>query len=270
MPIIKLTKNVSVITGSPNTLIYDNRIVIDQGNKNSTLNISAEVQLATHGHADHIAGLLDRNAKIRYLPLEDYWSITLMSRRAMTYGCSSKDSSIFTFDYVKENLENIDLSIRIPEVETVKLPGHTPGHTGYIIDNILYAGDAFFGDKVLENFSVPFYTDFWTSLETLEKLKDLVKGVDNIIISHGPIYNKNKMISLLEYNIFYSKKIINKILDFISSDELTVEEIVLKLKPNATPANILLNSMVVKSILFGLENVEYRVSSKGLVFRKIR
>ncbi|TRM92972.1 MBL fold metallo-hydrolase, partial [Sulfolobus sp. A20-N-G8] len=31
MPTIKLTKDVSVISGSPNTLVFDNRIIVDQG-----------------------------------------------------------------------------------------------------------------------------------------------------------------------------------------------------------------------------------------------
>ena len=78
MPTIRLSKNVSVITGSPNTLVYDNIAVIDQGGKNSSLDIKAEIQLATHGHSDHIAGLLKKDAKIKYLPPEDYWSLTLM------------------------------------------------------------------------------------------------------------------------------------------------------------------------------------------------
>ncbi|AAK42466.1 MBL fold metallo-hydrolase [Saccharolobus solfataricus] len=269
MPTVKLTKNITIMTGSPNTLIYDNRVVIDLGGKNSSVDINAEVQLATHGHADHIAGLLKKDAKIRYLPKEDYWSLTLMGRRAMIYGCSSKDSDIFTFDYVKENIESIDIEVRTSEIEVIKLPGHTPGHSGYIVDNVLYAGDAFFGEKVLEGFSVPFYTDFWTALESLNKVKELAKSVNNIVISHGPVYtNKNKMVSILESNIIYAQNLIGKILDMLSNNELTVEEIVVKLKQDLTPSNVLLNSVVVRSILFGLENIEYNVSQKGLVFRR--
>ncbi|WP_338603722.1 MBL fold metallo-hydrolase [Sulfolobus tengchongensis] len=269
MPTVKLTKDVSIITGSPNTMVYDNRVVIDLGGKNSSLDIKAEIQLATHGHADHIAGLLRKDAKIRYLPIEDYWALTLMGRRAMIYECSSRESEIFTFDYVKENLESLDNNVRDSEIEIIKLTGHTPGHSGYIVGNVLYAGDAFFGDKLLESFSVPFYTDFWAAMETLDKIKELMKTVDNVVISHGPVYtNKNKMMALLDNNIQYAEKLTKKILDILSINEATVEEIVVRLKQDITPTNVLLNSITIRSILLGLDSVEYNVTQKGLVFKK--
>jgi len=259
---LKLTKNVEVIQGSPNTLVYDNRVVIDLGGKNSNLEINAEVQLATHGHSDHIAGLF-KNAKTKYLPKEDYWSLTLMGRRAMIYGCSSKDNPYFTFDYIKEDLKE---EFQDTEIQKVKLPGHTPGHTVYIVDNVLYAGDAFFGQKVLENFGLPFYTDFWSALNSLYQLKELVKGVDYVVISHGPVYtNKKKMEELLDFNISFNEKLAQKIKEMITRNELTVEEITYRLSGNKDVANILLNSVTVKSILFGItKNV--RVSEQGIKF----
>ncbi|TRM77292.1 MBL fold metallo-hydrolase [Sulfolobus sp. B5] len=268
MPTIKLTKDVSVISSSPNTLVFDNRIIVDQGGKNSSIDINAEVQLATHGHADHIAGLFKKDAKIRYLPIEDYWTLNIIGRRALVYGFSSKNSDIFMYDYIKDNLEFLDNNIRISEVEVIKLPGHTPGHSGYIIGDVLYAGDAFFGDKVLEGYSVPFYIDFWEAEQSLYKIKELAKSVQNIVISHGPIYNKNKMITLLEHNINYLHNIVNKILDLISMEELTAEQIAVKLKPDISPTNILLNTITIKSLLLGLDNIEYEVKTNGLVFRK--
>ena len=259
---MKLTKNVEVIQGSPNTLIYDNRVVIDLGGKNANLDIKAEVQLATHGHSDHIAGLF-KNAKVKYLPKEDYWGLTLMGRRAMIYGFSSKDNPYFTFDYIKEDLKE---EFSDAEIQKVKLPGHTPGHTAYIVDNVLYAGDAFFGQKVLENFGLPFYTDFWSALDSLYQLKELIKSVDYVVISHGPIYtNKKKMEELLEFNISFNERLVQKVKEMITGNEMTAEEITYRLSGNKEVANILLNSVTVKSILFGIaKNV--RVTEQGIKF----
>ncbi|BFH73750.1 MBL fold metallo-hydrolase [Sulfurisphaera javensis] len=259
---MKLTKTVEVIPGSPNTLIYDNRVVIDLGGKNSNLDINAEVQLATHGHSDHIAGLL-KKAKVKYLPKEDYWALTLMGRRSMIYGFSSRDNQYFTFDFIKEDLKD---DFTDTEVEKIKLPGHTPGHTIYIIDNVLYAGDAFFGQKVLENFGIPFYTDFWESLNSLYKLKELIKGVDYVVIAHGPIYtNKKKMEELLDFNISFNEKLIQKVKDMITGNEMTAEEVTYKLSGNKDVANILLNSITIKSILFQVAK-NIRVTEKGITF----
>ncbi|MGC8597158.1 MAG: MBL fold metallo-hydrolase [Thermocladium sp.] len=262
MNIIKLTRDVEVIPGSPNTLIYDGRIIIDQGGRNASLQLNGEVQLATHGHSDHIAGLT-RNAKVKYLPPEDYWSLTLMGRRAMTYGFSSRDSPLFTFDLIKENLE---LNFSDPEVEAIKLPGHTPGHVAYLIGVVLYAGDSFFGQRVIEGFGVPFYTDFWTAMESLNKLRELVGGVEKVVISHGPTYlDSRKAKELIEFNINYCNKLVEKVRELIRGRELTAEEVAYQVSMNKEPANIYLNSIPIKSILVQVAG-NIRTTEKGVVY----
>ncbi|BDC19379.1 MBL fold metallo-hydrolase [Acidianus sp. HS-5] len=263
---MKLSKNVEVIPGSPNTLVYDGRIIIDQGGKNANLPINAEVQLATHGHMDHIAGLF-KKAKIKFLPKEDYWSLNIIGRRAITYGFSAKNSRIFTYDLIKDELKD---EFSDTEVEKIKLPGHTPGHVAYKIDNVLYCGDALFGQKVLESFIFPFYTDFWTAQESLEKLRDLMKSVDFIIISHGPIYKKEKMIDMLNFNVEYNKKLVEEIKEMIRGNPMTSEEVVVKLmlkrgKNDINPTSVFLNEITAKSILSEIAK-NIHVEEKGVTF----
>ncbi len=255
---------IEVFPGSPNTLVYDGRVVIDQGGKNASLDLKAEVQLATHGHMDHIAGLF-KEAKKKFIPREDSWTLNLIGRRCMTYGFSSSDSDLFSYDLIKEELKT---QFEDPEVEVVPLPGHTPGHSGYIVDNALYAGDAFFGQKVLESFVFPFYVDFWKAQESLEKLVELVRGVDYVFLSHGPVYtDKRKVEEILKFNVEYNKRLVERIKDLISGQEMTAEEVVVRLGGKLSPANVFLNEIVAKSILVQVSR-EVRVTEKGVVFRR--
>ncbi|QKR00598.1 MBL fold metallo-hydrolase [Metallosphaera tengchongensis] len=260
---MRLSKEVEVLPGSPNTLIYQGRAVVDLGGKNSSVDVNAELQLATHGHMDHIAGLL-KNSKRKFIPKEDLWALSLMGRRVMTYGFSSKDSSLFTFDLIKDS---ISIEPGDSEVEVVKLPGHTPGHSGYILGDTLYAGDAFFGKKVLEGFVFPFYLDFWQAMESLEKLRDIAKGVNNLVISHGPIQEAKKMRELLEYNLEYGAKLVKWVKEEISTPS-TAEQVVVRvmrrLGAKISPANVFLNEIVVKSILAQVGRAE--VGDDGVIF----
>ncbi|AWR96349.1 MBL fold metallo-hydrolase [Acidianus sulfidivorans JP7] len=263
---MKIGKNIEILTGSPNTLVYDNRIVIDQGGKNANVNIPSEIQLATHGHMDHIAGLF-KQARVKYIPKEDYWTFNIIGRRMMTYGFSAKNSSLFTYDLIRENLQE---SFNDTEIEKIHLPGHTPGHSAYIIQDTVYCGDAFFGQKVLEHFVFPFYIDFWNAMDSLEKLKEISKSMENIIISHGPVYPKKKMLELIDYNLSYGEKLVSEIKDMIKGNEMTAEEVVIKImlkrgKTEIDPTSVMLNEITAKSILSQIANAKVD-KEKGIVF----
>lgn len=264
---VKLTGSVEVIPGSPNTLIYDGRVVVDLGGRNASLQLSGEVQLATHGHSDHVAGLL-RNAKLKYLPPEDHWTLSIIGRRAMTYGFSSRDSPLFTFDLVKQNIaaEGISMDLKDPEIEIIKLPGHTPGHVAYIMGSVLYAGDSFFGQRVLEGFGIPFYTDFWAAMESLDRLKELVGGVEKVVVSHGPAYlDSKKAKELVDYNIKFDQVLIDKVREAAKGREVTAEEVAYLLSNNREPANIYLNSIPIKSILMQVAK-DIKTTERGVVY----
>ena len=260
---VRLTKSVEVVPGSPNTLIYDGRIVIDLGGRNASLQVGGDVQLATHGHSDHIAGLLSK-ANRKYLPPEDYWTLNMIGRRAMTYGFSSRDSPFFTFDLVKQN---IDPDFSDVEVEKIKLPGHTPGHTAYLVDSVLYAGDSFFGQRVLEGFGIPFYTDFWAAMDSLEKLREVVGGAEKVVVSHGPVHlDSKKARELVEFNIRFDNELVKKVKDAITGREATAEEVAYLLSNSKEPANIYLNSIPIKSILIQIAK-EVRTTERGVVYK---
>jgi len=71
----------------------------------------------------------------------------------------------------------------------VTLPGHTPGMIGIITpDNILYSGDALFGESTIEKHPILFYTDIQKTLDSFEKINNL--NIDGCLLVHGgPVYD---------------------------------------------------------------------------------
>ncbi len=256
-----------VIPGSPNTLIHEN-VMVDLGGKNSSIPQEADVQLATHGHSDHIAGLF-RQARRKYLPQEDRWGMSLMGRRMAVYGFSCADSSLFTYDLIKEDLVS---TFSDPEVEVIKTPGHTPGHTAYLLGGVLYAGDAFFGQKVLEGFVFPFYVDFWRAMESLRTIRELSRSVEGTVISHGPVYDNRKMLELIDFNLSYGERLVNMVRDSLS-DWSTSQQVVLRVMERSgkkmdeiSPTSVIMNEKTALSIISGL-SVDYVSTEDGVKFR---
>lgn len=78
------------------------------------------------------------------------------------------------------------VSIKGINFKLVTLPGHTPGSLGIITpDNVLYVGDAVFGEETFRKHPVLFYTDIGNTLISLRKLATL--KVDACVLYHGGV-----------------------------------------------------------------------------------
>ncbi len=263
---MKLTRELEVLPGSPNTLIYQGRIVIDLGGKNAEAEVDGEWYLCTHGHADHIAGL--RRKGLKYIPKKDMWALSAAGRRSMVYGFSSKESPLFSYDLMKGDVE---VEISDTDVEKIELPGHTPGHTAYLLGGFVFLGDAVFGQRILEGFVFPFHEDFWLALSSLDRAEELVRGSDGAIVAHGPIYtNVAKILDLIRINRDYMIKLAEKVKEALKLEPQSAEGLVIRIMremgKEPSPVSVLLNEVTTKSILVGL-GAEPEVTEKGLLWR---
>jgi glyoxylase-like metal-dependent hydrolase (beta-lactamase superfamily II) len=121
----------------------------------------------THGHPDHIGGVLDANGQpafpnARYTMSETEWNFwndpsalhdTAMNEhmKQLLMGCAQKN-----LPPLKERIELFSGEKEIvPGVQAVPAPGHTPGHVGWLISSsnaqLLHISDAVLNPLHMEN-----------------------------------------------------------------------------------------------------------------------
>lgn len=85
---------------------------------------------------------------------------------------------------VIEIYEDQEITILGEKFQIITLPGHTAGMIGIITpDNVLYCGDAVFGQETFLKHDILFYTNISDSILSLQKIKQL--KVDVTVLFHG-------------------------------------------------------------------------------------
>lgn len=107
-------------------------------------------------------------------------------------------------------------------INVILLPGHSPEMIGIATeDNVLFVGDAFFSEKILDKYALAYCTDVKRVLSTLEYLKTL--KYDYFVPCHGDVLEDP--LPTIDVNIGKIYEIKKKITDFCESPK-SREEIV--------------------------------------------
>jgi hydroxyacylglutathione hydrolase len=137
--------------------------------------------LVTHGHFDHILGVADLAEGADAPVHAPAGERTLLEAplRFTPPGYSVRGCSP---DVLLEGGETLELAGI--ELETLKVPGHSPGHLAYYADDSLFSGDVLFAGSVGRT-DLP-GADWDTLLETLRMLTERFPPETAVYSGHGP------------------------------------------------------------------------------------
>lgn len=122
--------------------------------------------------------------------------------------------------------------------EIITLPGHTRGMIAIRTpDNVLYCGDAIFGEATFKKYPILFYTAISDTLNSFKKLRSLIPSIDVSILYHGGIVpNLASLIDDHEKRILEVK---DTVLSMLHERPLSVEEITARMmQGNRIPDDI--------------------------------
>lgn len=110
--------------------------------------------------------------------------------------------------------------------KVITLPGHTPGSIGIITpDNVLYTGDAIFGEQTFAKHYMLFYTHIGNTLASLKKLTEL--KIDAFALYHGGVVENLE--SLAQQHIGRVLETKNTIVAFLQKQSLSIDQLTQKI-----------------------------------------
>lgn len=239
MEYISIEENIGLINGFINVgviRVEEEIILIDSGLEEEVQelsqillnkNLRPALIINTHAHRDHCGGNNYIQKKYNVDILTSYKESIFIENPCLEAFCfysgakpllemkSVHPSQVTGLLHPGEKKEIKGVELFFPD-----LAGHSPGQIGVAIGDILFCGDAFFSDYVLERYKLPFLTDLDGFMATLEYLK----GSDYRI--YVPAHGKPVMEieGLVDLHIDKFKKIEEDILTLLE-EEKSIEEL---------------------------------------------
>ncbi len=219
------------------------------------------VAIVTHFHSDHLE-VLARGRPVFdevHVPEPDAPGVRDPAvRMAMTFGypLDAGDEEAMGLPFRAPGVEYTHTykpGGRIGPLETIPLPGHTPGHTGVKTpDGVFYAADAIFGPRVLERYLLPYHRDPCMALETISRIEGLDYEV--LVPGHGPRQDRGSASELVEANRRAVESLVESVESLLGETPRTPGEILERLAagrldPESKPGLVMLLEQTVRGTL---------------------
>lgn len=273
MALRQLGDSAFLYPGSPSTLIRvtkEGAVLIDPGHGKGRhkdlrrevrkLGLEIKAQLATHGHADHIAVAPRISAPLFMHRFEFSIAESPLNRELLTFG-SKAPEGFLVFQFPEE--------VRVHAVfewgdepfglMAIGLNGHSPGMTGFLDEEngIIYAGDSFFGEKVLQSVGLPYLVDPESFKASIKELQNYAENGYLLIPSHGRPVEGEEAAGLLEFNLKRVEETESLILELLKKPA-SMDELALRIMEHygleITPQKLALNLVPVRAFIAELYN----------------
>lgn len=284
----EIGKGLYLYPGSPSTMVKvfeGGAVVVDPGNGRKRhkelrrelrkLGLQVSYLLATHGHADHIASAVNIDKPLFIHRFEFSIAENPLNRELLTFGSKAPEGFlVYQFPGEVKVHAVFEWGDRLFDLEALKLNGHSPGMTGFMDEEnvVIYAGDSFFGERLLGNIGVPYLVEPNFFMESLEKLKGYAEEGFLLIPSHGPMVREGEALELIDANAKAVETTRSMILSLLekpmSVDELSYH-IAREFGVPPNPKTLALNQVPLRALIAALYN-EGRIEAiveKGLKWR---
>jgi hydroxyacylglutathione hydrolase len=163
-------------------------VVVDPGGDAADLRLeparlgaSVAAILITHGHWDHLGGVADlaEGTGAPVYMAEDERAMLENLPDLVPQGVIARSYTADTFLGGDETLELAGI-----EFETLRVPGHSPGHLAYHADGCLFSGDVLFQNSVGRT-DLP-GADWETLVESIRVLSERFPPETIVYSGHGP------------------------------------------------------------------------------------
>jgi glyoxylase-like metal-dependent hydrolase (beta-lactamase superfamily II) len=165
--------------------------------------------ISTHHHADHVGGndYLVRNipelevyAPQREAPfIEDpYLEPMYLSSGARPLDALHNKFVMATPSPVHHRITPGVRTIAGVELQLIAIPGHSLAQVAVVVDDVCYAADGFFGQRVLNKYGVPYAHDVGAQIASFDVLTMLT--VSQWIPGHGDAVDRAGLVSTLHEN----------------------------------------------------------------------
>ncbi|MEP6910801.1 MAG: MBL fold metallo-hydrolase [Actinomycetota bacterium] len=155
-------------------------VVVDPGADTPELPVECAGILVTHSHWDHLGGVVDlaerTGAKV-YMPRQE---APVLAHPSDWYPDVPLRS--YEADVLLDGGETLELAGIF--LETLNVPGHSPGHVAFHADGALFSGDVLFAGSVGRT-DLPF-SDWDTLFESIRALMERLPPETVVYPGHGP------------------------------------------------------------------------------------